>query len=193
MVPSLGAGFCFFEVSLVALEKCKALFFTTGTALGDEGVTFGDFGHAVAVSGFFGVDFSAVFVHGFAVFPSENTHQVEEKARGSGRGDGEFECAALDGFEAGLADLDRFAVVEFLELAGGFGRSAGNLKESSESEFLIVPEEFVDGDVDAELGEDQSLNVGVGLGEEAVVDVFEFFGGKVIEFGRDGGTVFWGF
>jgi hypothetical protein len=188
--PGYGAGFCFFEMGLVVAEKFNALLFAACTALGDGGMTFGDFGHAVAVSGFVGFDLPAVFVHGFAVFPGENAHEVEQEARGGGRGDGQFECAALDGFEAGLVELDGFAVVKFLELARGFVRCSGNFKKSSESEFLVVAEEFVDGDFDAKLGEDQCLDVGVGLGEKAVVDVFELFGGKVVEFGREGGTGF---
>ena len=188
--PGGGTGFCFFEMGLVALEKCNALFFAACTAFGDGGMTLGDFGHAVAVSGFVGVDFPAVFVHGFAVFPGENAHEVEQESGGGGRGDGEFERAALDGFEAGLVELHGFAIVKFLELARGFARCSGNFKESSQSEFLVVTEEFVDGDFDAKLGEDQGLDIGVGLGEETVLDVFELFGGKVVEFGRDGGTGF---
>ena len=51
---------------------------------------------------------------------------------------------------------------------------------------MVAAEEFVDGDFDGEFGEDEGLDIGVGLGEETVLDVFELFEGKMVEFGRRG-------
>jgi hypothetical protein len=106
----------FFEVGLVAPEKFNALFIAGGTAFGDGGVTFGDFGEPAAVSGFFGVDFPArCSSMDLRCSQVKTRMRLSRRAGGGGRGDGQFERAALDGFEASLVELDAFAVVKFLE------------------------------------------------------------------------------
>ena len=153
---------------------------------------FGEFSGAVAVSGFGEVHLFAVFVHGFAVFPSEDAEELKEEAGFEGRGGGELEGAAFEGFEAGLIQVeggdafDGLAVVDGGEVLHALLGILGEGEGIGEGEFLVVAEEFVDGDVNAGPDLDLFLDFVIGFGAEEVVDFVDLGFGEVLEFRREG-------